>query len=445
MSATGPAGAPGGGETGDLRRALGNMAAKAGSLVVERGAQLALLLGAGRMLGVASFGRFSYANGVTGVLAFGTDLGLTLWTTRALARDRDPAFAARVLGTAFRLRVYAIAPYFACLAALAAAFGAGEVRQVLLPIGVAALARVFLDHARAVFRARERIGDEGKVNAVVASLATGGGLAAVAISHRGLAALAVGMMVGTLAGAVYGFRLLGRGYGPWTGALDRGLARRMLREALPFWVAGLLSLTYARGDVVILRALAGDAEVGAYRAAGQLFDVAKNLPAVVMTAMFPQLARYFRHARDRLRRTERGLTGSLLLSGLLAGVALATVVGLVARRVLGPDFARIVPVLHVLALALPLLFVNCGLTHFLVARDLGVLHMIFTGAMLPISAAANLALDRGRGAPGAAWSVLIAEAFLTVCCLVALRAARRRDVDFVAPPGADQVSARRVP
>jgi PST family polysaccharide transporter len=243
--------------------------------------------------------------------------------------------------------------------------------------------------------------------------------------------------------------LLTRRYGRWTGSLDRALARRVLREALPFWVAGLLSLTYARGDVVILRALAGDAEVGAYRAAGQLFDVAKNFPAVVMTAMFPQLARYFRQSRDRLRRTERGLSGSLLLSGLLAAVALATVVGLVARRILGPDFARIVPVLHVLALALPLVFVNCGLTYFLVARDLGVLHMILTGAMLPISAAANLALDRGHGAPGAAWSVLIAEAFLTLGCLVALRAARRRDADFTAPGSADGaaggISAPRVP
>ena len=47
----------------------------------------------------------------------------------------------------------------------------------------------------------------------------------------------------------------------------------------------------ARGDVIVLRALSGDAEVGAYRAGGQLFEVAKNVPVVVMTAMFPQLAR----------------------------------------------------------------------------------------------------------------------------------------------------------
>jgi len=414
----------------DLRRALRNMAAKAGSLIVERAAQLALLLAA-PLLGAASFGRFSYATGVTAVLAFGTDLGLTLWTTRALARE--PALSARVLGTAYRLRLYAMPPYFVCLIGIAIALGPGEGRAALLPIGVASLARVFLEHARAVFRAHERIGDEGKVNALVTSLATAGGLAALAITHRGLPALAVGVMIGTLAGTVYGFSLLGRVYGRWTGDLDPALARRMLRESLPFLLAGLFALAYSRGDVVVVRALTNDATVGAYRAAGQLYEVAKNVPAVVMIALFPQLARFFLTARPRLRRAERSVSLSLLGAGVLAGLVLAGAGGLVARRVFGPEFTRTLPVLYILAAALPLVFVNCGLTHFLVARDLGVLNLIFAGVMVPINYGANLALAPRLGAPGAAWSMLITEAVLFLCCAGALRTARRDDASFITP------------
>ena len=426
------------GGRGDVRRALGNMVAKAGSLVVERGAQLALFLVAAPLLGPAAFGRFSYLLSITALLAFGTDLGLTLWMTRALARE--PGLAARALGTAYHLRLYALAPYFLCLGAVALGLGSGEERAALFPIGVASLARAVLDHARAIFRARERIGDEGKVNAVVATLATLGALAALVITRRGVPALALGLMAGTLAGAVYGFALLGRNYGRWTGPFDRALARRMLREGLTFWIAGLLSLAYSRGDVVVLRALTSDAEVGVYRAAVHLFDVAKNVPAVVMTAMFPQLARMFRQARPRLRRRERGVALSLLGAGLLAGGLLATAAALVARRILGPEFVRVVPVLHILALALPLVFVNCALTHFLLARDLGGLNLIFTGLMIPVDFGANLALSRRLGAPGAAWSVLLAEALLTGCCLLALRGARRADshvvIDGPAPAAA---------
>jgi len=92
-----------GGVSADLRRAFVNMAAKAGSIVIERVAQLVLMLGAAPILGVVSFGRFSFANSVTALLAFGTDLGLTLWTTRALARE--PGQSAGVLGTAYHLRL----------------------------------------------------------------------------------------------------------------------------------------------------------------------------------------------------------------------------------------------------------------------------------------------------------------------------------------------------
>ena len=184
------------------------MAAKAGSIAIERVAQLILMLGAAPILGVVSFGRFSFANSVTALLAFGTDLGLTLWTTRALAREpalrvdgarlaeRSPSREgpgtlpgfpdkqAAVLGTAYHLRLWATVPYFIALAGVAASLGPGEARIAMLAIGVVSLARALLDHARAVFRARERIGDEGKVNAIGASLATIGGLSAVVLTRR---------------------------------------------------------------------------------------------------------------------------------------------------------------------------------------------------------------------------------------------------------------------
>lgn len=418
---------PGAGPISEPRRALTNMAAKAGSLVVERGAQLLLLLVCAPVLGVISFGRFSYASSVSTLLAFGTDLGLTLWTTRALARE--PQQTPEVLGTAFRLRLYATAPVLVAIGAVALSLGPGEARVAMLALGVAALSRAFLDHARAVFRARERIEDEGKLNAVTAMLATAGGIGALYAWQRSLPALAIGMMAGTLLGAGYGFVLFSRRYGRWTGGrgFDRTLARRMLREALPFWLAGLFSLAYSRGDVVILRALAGDAEVGAYRAAGQLFEVTKNLPLLVLTALFPQLARNFQQSRARLQRVEWLIAVGLLGAGIVVGAGLAGTAGLVARRMFGPEFARTIPALRILSLALPLLFLNFGLTHFLIARDLGMLHMGFAGLMVLVNLAANLALSGRFGAAGAAWATLMTEAALTVCCLIALRASRRSD------------------
>src|SRR5262249_15827448 len=86
-------------------RVVANMFAKGTSFVVEKGAQLVLVAIVGQKLGRAGFGRFSYASNLAVLLAFGSDLGLTTWTTRALARR--PEQSVSVLGTGLRLRLAA--------------------------------------------------------------------------------------------------------------------------------------------------------------------------------------------------------------------------------------------------------------------------------------------------------------------------------------------------
>src|SRR5689334_8132922 len=91
-----------------LPRFTSNLAAIASSAAVERGAQLVLVSVAARALGPTHFGRYSFAASVAAILAFTVDLGLTLWTTRALARE--PGRGPEVLGTGLRLRLLATLP-----------------------------------------------------------------------------------------------------------------------------------------------------------------------------------------------------------------------------------------------------------------------------------------------------------------------------------------------
>ena len=96
-----------------------------------------------------------------------------------------------------------------------------------------------------------------------------------------------------VASGLYGLRLLRRGYGldAGTSRFDRALWRAAAGEALPLWLATLFSLLYFKGDVVILKAFAGNAEVGAYSAAYKIFEGLMIVPSVVLAATFPPLAR----------------------------------------------------------------------------------------------------------------------------------------------------------
>jgi len=406
-------------------RVVANMFAKGSAFVVEKGAQMVLVAIAARALGTAGFGRFSYAGNLAVLFAFGSDLGLTTWTTRALARS--PERSGPVLGTGLRLRLGASGIVMLALVAVALFVDDAALAAALLALGVAALARGLCDHARAVFRAHERLGDESKVNVAIGLLATGGGIVGLLAGAGSIAALALGIMAGSFAGAIYGLALLGRNYGPWAGPADWTLARRMLREASPFWLAGAFTLVYARADVIVLKWLSSDGEVGAYRAAGQIVEVARQLPVLLMTATFPQLARAFQESPGALARVERALTSLLVVGGVVVAGVLGLAADPIVPLVFGPQFARTVPALRVLALALPLQYLNCGVLHFFVARDRGGLNMAFAAAMVAVNGTANLVFDRRFGAVGSSIATVATEAALLACCLYALRVLRREE------------------
>jgi len=405
---------------GDERKtALANVLVKALSVPIEKAARIVLMLMAAPLLGEVAFGSYQFAQATTTMLALFTDLGMGLWTTRALARDRQRATA--IVGTAMRIRFAAILPYLAVVAIAAAISGAGQTRRALVLLGLAALINAFIDYFCSIFRGFERLGDEARLNVLRAVVIGGAGLWALFL-QRSVVALAVGILVGMVISAVYGLWVLHRRYGLGvrTGAFDRALARSAAREAFPLWLAGLLSMLYFKGDVVILKAFRGDAEIGAYSAAYKVFEGLMILPAVLLAATFPPLARA-RHQPERRRRWEAALV-TLLLT---LGVVVAGVVYLGSGRIIGliyhAGFARAVPSLRVLALAIPILFLNYGLTHFLIARDLERRNLVFAALMLIVNVGSNLILIPRQGGPGAAWATLITEVALTLCCLIALR------------------------
>src|SRR6185436_8858164 len=105
------------------------------------------------------------------------------------------------LATGLRMRLAASAVVMAAFAGVALAVEDRGLAVAVLALGAAALARGLCDHARAGFRANERLGDEGKLNTAIAVLGMGGCIAGLLAGAGGIAALALGILVGTLAGA----------------------------------------------------------------------------------------------------------------------------------------------------------------------------------------------------------------------------------------------------
>jgi O-antigen/teichoic acid export membrane protein len=415
----------------NTRAALRNMLAKAASVPVEKLCRLGLFAVAARALQEAAFGRFQFADAATALLLLATDLGLGIWTTRALARGRASMSAASIVGTGLGIRTLAAVPYLALVAAAALAVGPGETRQTVALLGLAALGGAFVEYCGAIFRGHERLRDEARLNVVRAVLVAVAGLGGLAC-RRSVVSLAAGVAVGALAAAAWGLVVVRRRYRlplPFErGTFDRRLARAAFGEALPLWLATLMSVVYFKGDAILLRLFAGDAAVGSYSAAYKLFEATMIVPSVVLAAWFPALVRAD-EGRDAARRVrvELRLGAALLGLGLAAGGTVVLGSGLAIRLVFGPAFANAVPVLRVLGLGVPLVFLNYGLTHFLIARHLERANLVFTLGMVVLNLGANLVVIPRLGGMGAALTTVGTELALTGCC-VAILAWRSREV-----------------
>jgi O-antigen/teichoic acid export membrane protein len=425
-----------------VREILRNLSLKAVSLGLERGGRLLVAVAAAGVLGQTSFGQFVFASTVTAMLALGTDLGLAIWTTRALARadastdgvrtpDRREGTDARtdvdgagIVGLGLALRAIAILPYVAGLA-LAVVAVDGGLRASMLWLGVAALLNMLTDHFAAILRGSERFAEEARLNALRAVVATATGLTALGLG-RSLDALCAGMAAASVGGFAYGLaRVMGLyALGKPALRLHREKVRDALRQSLPIWLAGLVSLVYFRVDTIFLHAMSGDAELGAYGAAYKFFEGGLLVPAVVLAVTFPRLARTYGDEPAQ-RQLERQLVVALLGLGLFVAAVLFLGRAFLIRTVFGAGFYRAEAALSVLALGLPVLYVNFGLTHFLVARNQERATTVLALMMLVLNLGLDVSLIPGRGGPGAAWATVLSELALTLGCLLALRAAGR--------------------
>jgi len=411
----------------ELRKAAANLFFKALSSPLEKVCRLLLVFVAAPRLGAASFGAFQFASTVAALLSGCTEFGLGTWTTRAIARDVERAGA--ILAVGFRFRMAAAVPYVLLLGSFALAQAPGTSQRVFVLLGAATLAGSFVDYIGAILRGYEDFRREAVVHALRGTLSVAGALGAL---HwfGSLLGFAAGLTAGAAASAGLGLVLLGhRGrtrppsaVGP---AFDRKTARVAIRQAIPIWLTGLLSTLYFRSDVVLVRYFCGDSEVGGYGAAYRVFEASTILPSTIMAVAFPRLARAPRMPQGHLTGLEGRLVAFMAILGTIAGLVLYVAGARFTGWVFGSGFARSAISLRVLALDVPVLFVNFALAPILLARGRERRSVLFAALMLVVNVSVNLVLIPRMGGPGAAWATLVTDVSLALLCFAVLGVGRR--------------------
>ena len=365
-----------------------------------------------RALGPSGLGTIMSAWAVTGILGIVVGLGTRNYLVRGSVVD--PGSAPRLIGTAIVLRVV-LSPLI-----LGGALAYGELvgwdREATIVLYLAAFATIFVQVAEpflAGFQAIERMEYIAYSDIISKS---GQGLVGIVVVLAGFGTIGVAACWMAMTGLVVVLDVY------WLRRqiridLRTSLSRMITvaRESLPYWAFSLFFMVYLWIDFVLLSLLTSSEVVGWYSVPMRLFQTLMFLPVVLATAWLPRFVRAFQESEDELRRTARpSLELVLLLSLPIAGLT-TIAAGPLIGFLYGSEYQSSVPVMEVLGLCVPAMYLNIMLSQVLVAMNRQATWTWVMAATTVVNPLMNLALIPAterrydNGAIGAALSLFLTE------------------------------------
>jgi len=187
------------------------------------------------------------------------------------------------------------------------------------------------------------------------------------------------------------------------------LWKSLLKKSYPFWLIGLFTLIYYRTDMVMLSLLKGDYETGIYRAAYTLIEVSLFVPNIIVSTTMPSMARLWKEDKKTLKALFRKSFQMLALIGIggLAGYYIFARLGI--SIVFGEKFLSSIPVLRILAFAVPFMFLNSLLGSYMNATGRELTFTKITAFTALLNVVLNYFLILNYGAEGAAVATVVSQ------------------------------------
>ena len=381
-----------------------------------------------RYLGPVRQGELSLALAIVAVLALAIGLGMDTLITRTVARA--PERASSLVSAAILVRLALSIPGLIVLYVYTEmAHLNAETRGVAVVLAVGMVIGACGNTLVAAFQGRERMAP-GVVVAVVQNALGLGVAILIAWQRAGVIYFAVANIIIDgllLALNLYWIRHVAR----LTLRVPLRVIREVVAGSLAFWASSIFLTIYIYVDSIILQAVAGTQAVGIYAPATRMFAVTLFLPAIIGAVTLPLLSRLGVDAGADFDRVSRKTLSLLIACAVPITIGLATFSRPLILTVFGNAFSPSVPVLVVLSLCIPFMFLNIQFNQMLTARDRQKVWTIIMAASCVLNPVANLILIPlaeqrwHNGAQGAALALLSTEIFMTVYGMWVLRTALR--------------------
>ena len=280
-----------------------------------------------RYLGDAGLGQLAFAQSFAALFATVLSLGLGRFLVKEIARDRTAINT--YLGAAIVLRIVtALLVGGAILAIIQILPYSSEAKKVLYVAAGAMIVISFVQLMTAILNGMEDMGWAALADVIgrlvvmtvgIAVLLRGLGVVAYSFALLGASSLNLGLVAVYLARRVSGqvhFRIPS--------------VKTLLIGGAPFILMGFLLDIYNQTDTVVLRLLTGEAVVGWYAAANQIYKTIGMVPLAFTVALLPTLSRV--HATDI--QAAVSMAKKSITIGALGVVPLAVGISLFSREII---------------------------------------------------------------------------------------------------------------
>jgi O-antigen/teichoic acid export membrane protein len=324
-----------------------------------------------RLIGPEGNGTYAFAANLLAYFAAIVDFGLGTLVTRDVARNTVGLHRIFSLALALRTRVLALSlPLMVGIALIYWITGAIDtvtlIATSLLALGLpfAAVNQAYAS----VYGAWERMDRRGFVVIGTSGLTVGLGLAFLA-AGLGVPGIALAGLFSSIAtffalGKPVGFKLLRGSLGGHGNELIP-----LVRQALPLMLNSLLATAFIQIDVLVLQPIHGTEVVGHYNAAYKFLNALNVLPAAVVLAAFPLMARTVGDAAELASwfvRTWRVLATTAAIAVMFLFIFAEPLIDTLLGRQYLPQTAT---ALTILIWFLPLSYLNGTLQYVVIASD----------------------------------------------------------------------------
>ncbi len=311
---------------------------------------------AARYFGAEGFGILSFALAFTGIFGVFADFGLSTLTVRDVARDKIAV--KKYLGNITLIKTILVIITFGLIALSINLLDYPKKTIIIVYlIALAVITASFTQMFYSVFQAFEKMEyiSYGKILNSVLLLV---GIFIAMMQAFDLTGFA--FMYFLVSAIVLGYSFIVSAYKFVTPSVeaDWNFWRRIIKEALPFFLSAFFSLIAFRIDMIMLSIIKGDLVVGWYSAAYRLMEILIFIPSTYVASIYPQLSVFHISSQKSLILLYQKSFKYLVILGLPIAVGTTILADKIILMVYGNEFAKSIIGLQILIWTIPVIFLT---------------------------------------------------------------------------------------